>query len=280
VGEAVTAPRVLAVVQARLGSTRLPGKTLANLGGRPMLAHVVERAAAIPGVDGVVIATTTRARDDRVADWAGAAALPCVRGNEDDVLDRFRDVLEQHACDAVVRVTPDCPFLDPEVSGRVVAAWREGDALDYASNVEPPTFPDGLDTEVISRAALLAAWREARLLSDREHVTPFVRRHRERFRQVAVRNERDLSHLRWTVDTAADLDFARAVVARLAPSGGERFGMRELLALLAREPDLARINAGQCRNEGYERSLAADAARAGLASADASSKAAEKAADR
>ena len=257
----MTAPRALAVIQARLGSTRLPGKTLADLGGRPMLAHVVERATAIPGVDGVVIATTTHPRDDRLADWARAAALPCVRGSEDDVLDRFHDVLAQHACDAVVRVTPDCPFLDPEISGRVVAAWREGDAVDYASNVEPPTFPDGLDTEVISRAALLAAWREARLPSDREHVTPFVRRHRERFRQAVVGNDRDLSHLRWTVDIAADLDFARAVVARLAPSGRERFGMPELLALLAREPDLARLNAGQRRNEGYERSLAADAAR-------------------
>ena len=257
----MTAPTVLAVIQARLGSTRLPGKTLADLGGRPMLAHVVERAAAIPGVDGVVLATTGHPRDDRLAEWARAASLPCVRGSEDDVLDRFHDALERHPCDAVVRVTPDCPFLDPEVSGRVVAAWRGDPAgIDYASNVHPPTFPDGLDTEVIARAALVAAWREARLPSDREHVTPFVWRQPARFRQAAVRGDRDLSHLRWTVDTAADLEFARAVHARLAPGGGERFGMGAVLALLAREPALAALNAGPRRNEGYARSLAADAA--------------------
>ena len=253
----MSAPRVVAVIQARLGSTRLPGKTLADLGGRPMLAHVVERAAAIPGVDAVVLATTAHPRDDRLAAWARDASLPCVRGSEDDVLDRFHHALERHPADAVVRVTPDCPFLDPEVSGRVVAAWRrEAGALDYASNVHPPTFPDGLDTEVISRAALAAAWREARLPSDREHVTPFVWRQPRRFPQAAVRGDRDLSHLRWTVDTAADLDFAREVQARLAPTGRERFGMREVLALLAREPGLTELNAGQRRNEGYERSLA------------------------
>ena len=257
----MSAPRVLAVIQARLGSTRLPGKTLADLGGRPMLAHVVERAAAIPGVDGVVVATTANPRDDRLADWARQAGLGCVRGSEDDVLDRFHDALARHPCDAVVRVTPDCPFLDPKVSGLVVDAWLAADgAVDYASNVEPPTFPDGLDTEVISRAALAAAWHEARLPSDREHVTPFVRRDPRRFAQASVRHDPDLSHLRWTVDTPADLDFARAVVARLGPAGRERFGMREILALLEREPDLARLNAGQRRNEGYERSLAADAA--------------------
>ena len=255
------APRVLAVIQARLGSTRLPGKTLADLGGRPMLAHVVERAAAIPGVDGVVVATTANPRDDRLAEWARQAGLDCVRGSEDDVLDRFHDALARHPCDAVVRVTPDCPFLDPEVSGLVVDAWLSAEgAVDYASNVEPPTFPDGLDTEVISSAALSAAWREARLPSDREHVTPFVRRDPRRFAQAAVRHDPDLSRLRWTVDTPADLDFARAVVARLAPAGRERFGLREILALLEREPDLARLNAGQRRNEGYERSLAADGA--------------------
>lgn len=257
----MTAPRVLAVIQARLGSIRLPGKTLADIGGRPMLAHVVERAAGIPGVDGVVLATTVHPRDDRLAEWAGEASLPCVRGSEEDVLDRFHDVLERHAADAIVRVTPDCPFLDPEVSARVVAAWRrDPGAIDYASNVHPPTFPDGLDTEVIARGALVAAWREARQPSDREHVTPFVWRQPERFRQAAVCGDRDLSQLRWTVDTAADLDFARAVWARLAPSGRERFGMREVLALLAREPALAELNAGQRRNEGYERSLAADRA--------------------
>jgi len=258
--------RVFAVIQVRLGSTRLPGKALADIAGRPMLAHVVERAAAIPGVDGVVLATTTLARDDRLADWARTAGLPCVRGSEDDVLDRFHDVLARHPADAVVRVTPDCPLLDPEVSGRVVAEWRRRPhELDYASNVHPPTFPDGLDTEVVAREALERAWREARQPSDREHVTPFVWRQPDRFRLAGVCHADDLSALRWTVDTAADLDFARAVYAHLAPAGAPRggplFGMDAVLALLAARPELARLNAGQRRNEGYERSVAAEAER-------------------
>ena len=166
---------VVAIIQARLGSTRLPGKTLADIGGRPMLAHVVERVRATPGIDEVVIATTTRPADDPLVDWASRAGLACARGSEEDVLDRFRTALARHPADAIVRVTPDCPLLDPDVAGRVVATWRDaGGALDYVSNVHPPTFPDGLDTEVISRRALLAAWTEATDPADREHVTPFV----------------------------------------------------------------------------------------------------------
>jgi spore coat polysaccharide biosynthesis protein SpsF (cytidylyltransferase family) len=260
---------LVAVVQARFGSTRLPGKALADLAGRPVLAHVVERASAIPGVDEVVVATTTVARDDALADWARGRGIACVRGSEDDVLDRFVTALAAHPADAVVRVTADCPLLDPQVAGQVVAAFLRGPEpgrtvagsppLQYASNVDPPTFPDGLDTEVVAREALLAAWREARLPSDREHVTPWIRRHPERFPQVNVRAPEDLSGLRWTVDTEADLAFVRAVHERLA-SGRHLFGMREVLALLRAHPELSALNAGQRRNEGYARSLAADPA--------------------
>lgn len=255
------APHVLAVIQARLGSTRLPGKTLADIAGRPMLAHVVDRARAIPGVEEVVLATTVNPRDDRLAEWAATAGLACVRGSEDDLLDRFHSTLAQHPADAVVRVTPDCPILDPEVSGRVVAEWRRREGhVDYVSNVHPPTFPDGLDTEVVPREALETAWRAATLRSDREHVTPFIWRQPERFRLFNVEHTADLSALRWTVDTADDLEFVRAVYDRFGSTGSRRFGMNEVLALLARHPELRELNAEQRRNEGYERSLARDAA--------------------
>ena len=255
-------PRVLAVIQARLGSTRLPGKTLTDIAGRPMLAHVLHRTAAIPGVDGVVLATTVSPHDDRLVQWAIETGVSCVRGSEEDVLDRFHTTLARHPADAVVRVTPDCPLIDPEVSGSVIAEWRRHPSeLDYVSNTHPPTFPDGLDTEVVSREALETAWREATLPSDREHVTPFIWQRPGRFRLFnVVHSEEDLSSHRWTVDTAADLDFVRAVYERLGPTGTRRFGMSEVLALLAKHPELRTLNAGQRRNEGYARSLARDAA--------------------
>jgi spore coat polysaccharide biosynthesis protein SpsF len=255
------AARVLVIIQARLGSTRLPGKTLADIAGRPMLAWVFDRAAAIPGIDGLVVATTDRPGDDPLVDFARERALPCVRGSESDVLDRFHLALTEYPADVIVRVSPDCPLLDPEVSGRVLAEFRRlVGQVDYASNIHPPTFPDGLDTEVFSRETLETAWREARRPSDREHVTPFIWGRPGRFRLANVRGARDLSTERWTVDTAADLEFVRNVYAALGRS--ERpFGMEDVLGLLDAQPALRRLNAGQRRNEGYERSLAADAPR-------------------
>jgi spore coat polysaccharide biosynthesis protein SpsF (cytidylyltransferase family) len=249
---------IAAVVQARMGSSRLPGKTLADIGGRPMLGRLVDRARLIPGVEQVIIATTEQPADKAILSFAEAEGLPASAGSETDVLDRVYGAASRFSVSVIVRVTPDCPMLDPEVSGRVLAEFSRLDGrVDYASNVHPPTFPDGLDTEVFSREALEIAWREARLASDREHVTPYIWRRPERFRLANVANASDLSVLRWTVDTAADLDFARAVYAALGGSGGG-FGMDHVLQLLETRPELRLLNAGQRRNEGLERSLGAD----------------------
>ncbi len=246
--------RVLAVVQARLGSTRLPGKTLMEIAGRPMLAHVVERASAIPGVEGVVLAIPDNILDNPLAELANSAGVPVVRGSEENVLDRFRVVLSEHRADVIVRVTADCPLLDPEVSGGVVAEYmRRQGQVDYVSNVEPRTYPDGLDTEVFSREALLAAWRGAHAPDELEHVTLYIRRHPERFRRANVAHSEDLSALRWTVDTAEDLEFVRAVYGFLSQAGTHRFGMARVLALLREHPDLWLLNAGVEANEGVER---------------------------
>ena len=254
--------RVMAIVQARLGSTRLPGKALLEIAGRPMLAHVLARAAAVPGVDQVVLATTASREDDALVELARAAGFACVRGSVEDVLDRFRSALGEHPGPAaVVRVTGDCPLLDPAVSGLVLGEYlRRAGEVDYVSNVHPPTYPDGLDTEVFSPAALEAAWREARLGSDREHVTPYLWRRPERFRLANVARAEDLSALRWTVDDARDLDLVRAVYRALSPDGSRIFGMSEVLALLGARPELAALNAGTRRNEGFERSPRADLA--------------------
>jgi spore coat polysaccharide biosynthesis protein SpsF (cytidylyltransferase family) len=280
--------RVIAVVQARLGSTRLPGKALLDLAGRPMLEHVLLRAAAVPGVDQVVLATTVSPEDGALAEVARAANVACVRGSVDDVLDRFHAALAAHPADAVVRITADCPLLAPEVSGRVVSEYRRrAGELDYVSNVHPPTFPDGLDTEVIAASALERTWREARPGWEREHVTPYIWSRPDEFRLANVGGDEDLSAHRWTVDDARDLAFVREIYGRLAtargalgtasngvgggPSGAGTapsamhlmpFGMRAVLDLLRACPGLAELNSGTRRNEGLERSRLADRAAA------------------
>jgi spore coat polysaccharide biosynthesis protein SpsF len=255
------APRVLAVVQARLGSTRLPGKALMMIAGRPMLSHVLARASAVPCVDETVLATTVSPEDDALIEAALGEGVSAVRGSLEDVLDRFRAALRAHPADAIVRVTADCPLLDPEVSDLVVQDYlAHREETDYASNIGPPTFPDGLDTEIVSAAALERAWREARLSSDREHVTTYIRDGRNGFRARNVVHHEDLSAHRWTVDEPRDLEFVRAVYAALAPDGRRIFGMREVLDLLQRRPELTLINRGITRNEGLLESRRRDLA--------------------
>src|SRR5262245_58715533 len=256
---------VLVVVQARCGSTRLPGKALLTIAGRPMLSHVLARARAVPGVDQTVLATTTSPEDDQLVELACFEGVPSVRGSVSDVLDRFRAALDAYPADAIVRVTADCPLLDPEVSGLVVQDYLAHPFdVDYVSNIEPPTFPDGLDTEIVSAAALERAWREATLPSDREHVTTYIRDRRNNFRLRNVAHHEDLSAHRWTVDEPRDLEFVRRVYALLAPDGRRIFGMRETLDLLTARPDLSTLNAGIARNEGLLESRRHDPVSASL----------------
>jgi spore coat polysaccharide biosynthesis protein SpsF (cytidylyltransferase family) len=233
--------RTVALVQARMGSTRLPGKVLEPLDGRPLLSLVLERTLAAAGLDAVAVATSDLARDDIVATLAEQAGVDVVRGSEQDVLDRFHAGAEQLGAELVVRVTADCPLVDSELIGRLLA-FREREALDYAAI---PTggipgvrcFPDGLDTEMFTAAALDIAWREATSAPDREHVSLLIKRD-ERFRRAFLESDVDLAHERWTVDYPEDLEFVRTVVARL----GRDCGYRDVLALLKREPALREIN--------------------------------------
>src|SRR5262249_8749146 len=225
-GEGVMATRVLAVVQAWLGSTRLRRKALLKIAGREMVSHVIARARAIPHLNDIVLATTHSREDDALVDLAQREGIACVRGSADDVLDRFRMTVEKYPADAILRVTADCPLLDPGVSRLVIERYLDARAaLDYVSNVDPPTYPDGLDTEVFSVEALERAWREARLPSDREHVTTYMRDDAHGFRRDNVRLSENLSHHRWTVDDQRDLDFVCAVYDALSPDGTRIFGM-------------------------------------------------------
>jgi spore coat polysaccharide biosynthesis protein SpsF len=219
---------VLCVVQARTGSSRLPGKVLCELDGRPMLRYMLDRLAALR-VDELVVATSDLPRDDAIAEIARAAGRRCVRGSESDVLARFARALDTHHADDVVRLTADCPLTDPEIVAAVLARHRETGA-DYTSNVFPRTFPKGLDVEVMRATALRAAAAEARDPDEREHVTPFLYRRPERFQLANLTSGETLGDERWTVDTAEDLAFVRSLVATMA--GREQWAWREALAVV------------------------------------------------
>jgi spore coat polysaccharide biosynthesis protein SpsF len=222
--------RTLCVIQARTGSTRLPGKVLADLDGRPMLRFLLDRLDAL-AVDEVVVATSTEPRDDAVAEIAQAAGRPVVRGSEADVLDRFISALDAFPADHVVRITADCPLTDPALVERVVARHIDAGA-DFTANTMPRTYPKGLDVEVARAQALRTAHERATTREEREHVMPFLYRNPETFRLANVRNDEALGHERWTVDTAEDLEFVRATCARL--HGQPHFGWRDVLAVAGR----------------------------------------------
>ncbi|EHJ45965.1 acylneuraminate cytidylyltransferase (plasmid) [Solidesulfovibrio carbinoliphilus subsp. oakridgensis] len=249
--------KCVAIVQARLASSRLPGKMLETVAGRPLVHWVLERAARAVRLDEVCLATSAGPADDRLAEAAARLGVPVVRGSLDDVLDRYRQAAVAREADVVVRLTGDCPFADPGVIDACVAAFL-GQACDYLSNAYPTaTFPDGLDVEVFGRETLLRAHREARLPSEREHVTPYVWKHPDRFRLASLAAGQDLSHHRWTVDEPRDLAMVRRVAAHFA-ARGTAFTWRDVLELVTRQPEIARLNADISRNEGYAKSVAAD----------------------
>lgn len=231
--------RVVAIVQARMGSSRLPGKVLEDLAGHSMLSRVISRLRASHVIDEVIVATTTHLQDDAIVEECDRCSVSVTRGNENDVLDRYYHAAKANKADVVVRVTSDCPLLDPEVTGKTIQAFLQGKP-DYASNTIVRTYPRGLDTEVISRDALAIAWQHAKESYEREHVTPYIVEHPTQFRLLSVTGDQDFSARRWTVDTIEDLALVRAIYSRL-PSEGS-FSWRDVLDLLAREPELEQLN--------------------------------------
>ena len=232
----------VAIIQARMGSTRLPGKVLMDVAGEPMLARVVTRTARAEMLDAVAVATSAEPSDDPIATLCDERGWPCFRGSADDVLDRYYRAAEAHGADLVVRITSDCPLIDPGLIDRVVREFHEQAPVDFARNTFPPeTFPWGLDVEVMTFAALERAWREAENPAWREDVTVYLYRHPETFRLHAVVNDEDLSWMRWTVDTAEDLALVRTIYGHF---GHDRFRWRDVLAAFGEHPEWAEINRG------------------------------------
>jgi spore coat polysaccharide biosynthesis protein SpsF len=230
--------KTVAIIQARMGSSRLPGKVLAPIKGKPMLWYVLQRTKAARTVDDVVVATTTKAADGAVIEFCREHSIASFRGSENDVLDRYyRAALERQA-QIVVRITSDCPLIDPEIIDKTVSAFL-AQRPDYASNSLVRTYPRGLDTEVMSFEALSIAWKEARQAYQRAHVTPFLYENPQRFRLLSVTADEDYSAHRWTVDTQEDLDLVRAIYSRFAD---EHFSFDDILQLIEREPSLSEIN--------------------------------------
>lgn len=255
-------PRVAAIVQARMGSSRLPGKVLRLAAGRTLLAHVVERVKAARAPHAIWIATSDRPEDDAIAAEAGRLGVPVFRGSEDDVLDRFRGAAEASAADVIVRITADCPLLDPaevdRVAGAFLAAWP---GLDYAANLAPDDrrIPLGLSVEVCSRAALERAWREGRERYHREHVMPYLYEAPGRFRTRVVHPAEDRRELRLTVDTPEDLEVVTAVLEAIDREP-DRMSLAAAARFLDAHAEIRARNAGIAQRSFREASREASAA--------------------
>jgi spore coat polysaccharide biosynthesis protein SpsF len=251
--------RPVAIVQARMGSSRLPGKVLRPILGRPMLSFIVERLRVVPGLASIVVATSDRPGDDPIRAFCRAESVACFSGSETDVLDRFyRAALREHG-DPLLRVTGDCPFVDPDLVAKLLTMYGTGhyDHVAVATGagaifLNGGRFPDGLDAECFGFEALERAWKEATQAQDREHVTPYIWRNREQFRCGHLLSETDHSTLRWTVDNEDDFALVSAIYQALYRPG-RPFGMDEVLRLLSTNPALVASNRAFIGQEGYER---------------------------
>lgn len=247
---------ILAILQARMSSSRLPGKVMKPVLGRPMIERQIERLLRCKRVDQLIVAASNHPEDNALETLCKKIGIFCFRGDLDNVLDRFYQAAKPFKPDHIVRLTGDCPLADPALIDELVDFYLERQC-DYASNCEEPTLPDGLDAEIFSFAVLEETWKEAILPSQLEHVTPFIREHRERYRIENYKYSRDLSNLRWTVDEFEDLEFVRRVYEKLYHLNPE-FRTEDVVALLDREPELLKINKHFKRNDGMQKSIERD----------------------
>jgi spore coat polysaccharide biosynthesis protein SpsF len=232
--------KVVAILQARTGSTRLPRKVLADVAGQPMLVLIVKRVLPAQYVDRLVIATTQLPQDDPVEALAISLGVSCFRGAEEDCLDRFYQAAEQFGADIVVRLTGDNPLVDFGFVDWMVEQYLSANPpYDYIDSTLSKTFPVGLSVEVFSFEVLATAWREDTNTQWREHVTPFIYHHPNRFRVLDLVSPQDYSHMRWTVDTSEDLAFVRRIYDHF---GHDRFSWHEVLAVLDQHPEWLEIN--------------------------------------
>lgn len=248
--------KATAIIQARFSASRLHGKVLLKILDKTVLEYVIERVQMAKMVDDVIVATTTKEEDSKIADLASRINIKVYRGSEDDVLDRYYQAAKMFNIKHIARITADCPLIDPDIIDSVSERYFDSGA-DYCSNTLEISFPDGQDVEVFSFAALEHAWKKADLLSEREHVTPFMTKHPEIFKLESYKNKTDLSDKRWTLDEKKDYEFIKSVIGELYPKKPD-FRINDILSLLKRNPHLEEMNKNIERNEGYQKSLKND----------------------
>lgn len=247
---------ILAIIQARMSSSRLAGKVLKNIVGKPMIHHQIDRVKNSKFVDEIVLGTSTDPSDDDLANSCRQYGVTVFRGDLTDVLDRFLRCAQSYRADHVLRLTGDCPIIDWEVIDLIVEKHLKEDN-DYTSNTLEATYPDGLDVEIMKSATLEVAWNNAQLPSEREHVTPYIYKNPEKFKLGCLKNNIDLSALRWTVDELEDFIFVTNIYEALYPNK-QKFLMQDVLSFLKEHPDISKINDRFQRNEGMKKSLFED----------------------
>lgn len=247
---------IIAIIQARMSSTRLPQKVMMEICGKPILWHVVHRLKPSKYIQDIIVATTIESEDNIIAEKCKEWGVNLYRGSLDDVLDRYYQAAKIFNAKTIVRITADCPLIDPEVVDLIIKKYLE-EGCDHVGIEQ--SYPDGLDVEAFSFDALERAWKEAKLASEREHVTPYIWKNKNIFKMGVVKYKQDLSFMRWTVDDERDFRFVKTVYE--AFNCTERvFLMQEILDLLKKRPEIMEINSGTIRNEGYLKSLREDKA--------------------
>ena len=236
--------KTVMIVQARMGSSRLPGKVMKLVLGKPLLQHMVERLSKSVLADDVVVATTTSDADKPIISLCRALSVRFFRGPEEDVLTRYFDAASTAKADNIVRVTADCPLIDPRVIDRVISHYTENqDKYDYVSNCLKRTFPRGMDCEIFPMRVLKEVHEVATKEADREHVTPFIYRHPRRYHLGNVACEKDYSHYRWTVDTPEDFELV-SLLMKAAHAARVDYSLQTCIELMEKNPTWTQINAG------------------------------------
>ncbi|MGO5065105.1 cytidylyltransferase domain-containing protein [Clostridium sp. LCP25S3_F8] len=235
--------KVVCIVQARMGSTRLSGKVLKKICGKTVLEHDIDRLRRIKNIDEIVIATTTLEKDNAIVKVCKRSGVKYFRGSEEDVLSRYYYAAKDNNADVVVRITSDCPLIDPEVSDNIIQYYLDNkNKYDYVSNTIERTYPRGLDTEVFSFNALKRAFNESIIIRDREHVTPYIWDNPKLFKLAQYKNNKDYSSLRWTLDTEKDFELINKIYSLLYTHMNSKFQFENILNIYDEHPELYDIN--------------------------------------
>ena len=247
---------VIAILQARTGSTRLLGKVLKTIKGKTLLELYLNRVKPSKLINKIVVATTDLEQDNRIEELVVRLGFECFRGSEKDLLDRYYKCACKYNAEVIVRITPDDPFVDYQIVDRGISIFLKNN-VDFVTNHLTPTFPEGLDVEIYSFSAIEKLWHQATLLSEREHVFPYIQNHPVEFRIINFTQEGDFSHLRWTIDYECDFEMTKVIYEHLYDQKNI-FLQRDILQLLQKNPEIAEMNAHIQRKEGVNRTRTND----------------------